>query len=204
MDVHTLGLDQLDSFKTRLSVPCILAMCFWNSEEKGELAASFGLDKANFVSKLMLLLRNAHVHNPLVVSFDSLNGATSSRQSKIASRRRRSRSSRILVRSCGSPQRTARTGTIGCGITRRNLVILIREIRTIIRVFVAASRAGICEVSRYLWLLWEEIVGDTFGRDFGIHASRAAFLAFKNPTPSAHASTLPCARQNLKYRTNLI
>jgi len=91
MDVHTLGLDQLDSFKTRLSVPCILAMCFWNSEEKGELAASFGalrlLDKANFVSKLMLLLRNAHVHNPLVVSFDSLNGATSSRQSKIASRR---------------------------------------------------------------------------------------------------------------------
>jgi DNA-binding NarL/FixJ family response regulator len=57
MDMHMPGLNQLDSFKARLSCSCILAMSFWNDEETSELAGTFGaarlLDKSTLVSTLI-------------------------------------------------------------------------------------------------------------------------------------------------------
>ena len=69
----------------------------------------------------------------------------------------------------------------------------------------ATSRANKCEVFRYLGFLGQEIVGDTCGRNFGIHTLRAAFLTVQNPAPSAHESTLLRATKlEIQNRPDLI
>jgi hypothetical protein len=58
------------------------------------------------------------------------------------------------------------------------LLILVQEICTAIRIFVAAMWAGMREVRRYLGLLRHEVARDSLGSDLGIDALRSAFSTF--------------------------
>jgi len=82
--------------------------------------------------------------------------------------------------------RRSAVGTLGGGATRSSLIILIHEIRAAVRILVTTNWTGMCEIRRYLGLLWHEIARDSLASDLGIDALRSALFTSQNPSFRAH------------------